>query len=71
MSTYQTCSECDEILWELAEREADMCFKCQAKLDNRKTELCVSPLRKPKDWKQQVDSDGLFNPDVPNPSEDI
>ena len=29
MATYPTCSECGEILWELAEREAEMCFACQ------------------------------------------
>ena len=29
MSTYPTCSECSEILWELAEIEAEMCFECQ------------------------------------------
>jgi len=32
MSTYPMCSECSEILWELAETEAGMCEKCQKEL---------------------------------------
>jgi len=33
MSTFPTCSECGEVLWELAEREAEMCKKCQKELE--------------------------------------
>ena len=33
MSTHKICSECSEILWELAEVEAEMCFKCQKELE--------------------------------------
>ena len=33
MSTYPICSECGEILWELAEREGEMCEKCQKELE--------------------------------------
>jgi hypothetical protein len=43
------------------------CFDCKT-YDFRSKE---ERLRRPKDWKQQVDSDGLFNPDVPNYSEDV
>jgi hypothetical protein len=34
MSTLPQCSECDEILWELAEREAGMCTACQKELED-------------------------------------
>ncbi len=36
MSTYPICSECGEILWELGEREAGICEKCQKELKGGK-----------------------------------
>ena len=32
------CSECGEILWELAERESGLCQECLDKLESRLTE---------------------------------
>jgi len=36
MSTWPQCSECGEILWELAERESGLCEKCQKELEEEK-----------------------------------
>lgn len=38
MSTSPTCSECGEILWELAERESEMCNGCQKELEEGQNE---------------------------------
>jgi len=33
MSTWPICSICGEFLWEIEEREAEMCNECQKKLE--------------------------------------
>lgn len=52
MSTYPHCSECDEILWELAEVEAGMCEKCQKEIGkeenlNNPIEIIDTPIGEP------------------------
>ena len=39
MSTYPICSECGEVLWELAEREAGLCQKCQDLINQEETKI--------------------------------
>lgn len=81
MSTEEIC-QCGNVIdqQDLAQREAGQCGKClgfqpptqddladMAEGDRASEAFEASHLKKPRDWEKQLDSDGLFNPDVPNP----